>query len=90
LDFSLVKTKLHIALEKLLIKLKELLAPIINEFNLKSNGRRHDEINALLNDFQRQISGVFDRTKEQLNRTRDDLIESILSYWNNLKNRFFG
>ncbi len=88
-------------MENLLKKLKklfdtqinQLVGPIINEFNLtKSSARKYSEVdlNVLFNDFQRQVSGIFDETTEQLNHMVDDLIDSTLAYLNSLKDRFFG
>ncbi len=92
-DFSLIKTKLYIAVKNLLIKLKQLFDNninqlwilFINEFKLTKS-----DFDVLSNDFQQQVSGVFNNTKEELNQTIDDLIDSILTYWNDLKDRFFG
>jgi hypothetical protein len=63
---------------------------MFNKFDLiEILGRKRREFNldGLLNAFQQQVSGVFNKTQEQLNRNIDDAIDFVLIYWNDLKDR---
>ena len=92
-NFSIIKQKLHETVANLLEELRKLFINNINKLNLMETiGRKRGEfhIDALFNAFQQQVSGVFEKTKEQLNDSVDHAIDVILIYWNDLKDRVVG
>jgi len=101
LNFSIIKQKLHETMANLLEELKQLfinnvnqlLISMFNKFDLiETLGRKRGEFNldGLLNVFQQQVSGVSNKTQEQLNRNLDDAIDFVLTYWNDFQDRLVG
>jgi hypothetical protein len=88
LNFSIIKDALYRAVENLLKELKNLFLNNINQSLISISNQSNFDI--LLNTFQQQVSDIFNQTKEQLNRNIDNAIGVILSYWNDLKDRFLG
>lgn len=94
-DLSLIKLKLHIVGDKLIRKLKQLIdkniEPLLISIKSSDDYKHHGkDLDILANNFQREISNIFDNTKKEFNQTIDDLIDSIFGYWNSLKDRLFG
>ncbi|CAF1195940.1 unnamed protein product [Rotaria sordida] len=101
LNFSTIKQTLYNAVDNLLGDLKKLfidnisetILSIFNRFDLMEfiNGERAIfNIQNSLDVFQQKVSDIFDKTKEQLNRTIDDAINFVLTFWDGVKERLLG
>lgn len=88
-DFSMIKIKLNLSIEKLLKKLKDLFEKRINQLIIPQQQHNKD-LDKFKNNLQKEISHIFDNTKKEINHTINDLFDSVFNYWNSLKNRFFG
>jgi hypothetical protein len=88
------KQKLHVAVQNLLEKLKNLVVNDINQSIISTINKysllESIDLDGLLLTFQREVSDVFDKTKEQLNLTIDNSISFILTVWNGFKGQFIG
>ncbi|UJR26234.1 hypothetical protein I4U23_007577 [Adineta vaga] len=95
-NFSSIKQALYDAVAIVLHELKQLfvnnvngvMISIINKYDLQHMmGRKREEMNfdILFNVFQQQVSGVFEKMKEQLDQNIDNAINFFVTYWNGLK-----
>ncbi|CAF0793920.1 unnamed protein product [Rotaria sp. Silwood1] len=101
LNMPTIRETLYNAVEHLLGELKKLfidnikqtIISIFNRFDLMEFiGRKRalSNIEDSLNVFEQQVSNIFDKTKEKLNRTIDDAINFIITFWDDVKYRFLG
>ena len=95
LNLVAIKERLDGAVKKLLTELQQLFLneihrlflSLINKYPLIDASGHLDR---LFNDFQLQLSTVFDHTREQLNQSVDQSTQFVLSIWTDFKDRLLA
>ena len=91
LSNTFVASQFHPAVKSLVQKLKKLVDNKIDRVilpTIKQQSKSHTD--KIFQEFQGQVTRLFEKTEERLNQTIDNLFQSISNYFNQLKDRFLG